>query len=122
MYISVRLPQIPNLSQASVTVDQFAVVPAFACSTEKLEGQTCHDGVVLTSLDRRKTGVPFQTLYVALSRAVGLAGITLTEPITLKYFETFKPTQAIVKEMGRLVDLVESPLYISAPETNRFNQ
>jgi hypothetical protein len=37
-----RLSQIPNLSQASVTVEQFAVVPAFACTTEKLQGQTCH--------------------------------------------------------------------------------
>jgi len=34
--------KIPNLAQASVTVDQFAIVPAFGCTTEKLQGQTCH--------------------------------------------------------------------------------
>jgi ATP-dependent exoDNAse (exonuclease V) alpha subunit len=119
-HISVRLTQIPNLSQASATVDQFAVVPAFACSTEKLQGKTCHDGVVVTPLDRRKTGVPFQTLYVALSRAVGLAGLTITEPITRAYLEKFKPTQAIVKEMQRLINLVQLPPYISAPETDHW--
>jgi hypothetical protein len=61
-------------------------------------------------------------LYVALSRAVGLAGLTLTEPITRAYLEKFKPTQAIVKEMQRLINLVQLPPYISAPETDQFNR
>nr|KAE8933699.1 hypothetical protein PF009_g16293 [Phytophthora fragariae] len=122
LHISVRLKQIPNLSQASVTIDQFAIVPAFACTTEKLQGKTCHDGVVVTPLDRRRCGVPFQTLYVALSRAVSLAGLTLTEPITRGYLDNFKPTQVITSEMRRLIELVALPPYISVVETNLFNQ
>ncbi|KAE8982154.1 hypothetical protein PR003_g25591 [Phytophthora rubi] len=59
LHASLRLLKIPNLSQASVTVDQFAAVPAFACTTEKLQGQTCHDGVVVSPLDRRR-GTPAQ--------------------------------------------------------------
>ncbi|KAG6952157.1 hypothetical protein JG688_00013399 [Phytophthora aleatoria] len=33
---SIKLGKIPNWSQSSVTVTQFALIPAFACTTEKL--------------------------------------------------------------------------------------
>jgi len=36
LHARLQLTKIPNLAQASVTVDQFAVVPAFSCTTEKL--------------------------------------------------------------------------------------
>ncbi|GMF30590.1 unnamed protein product [Phytophthora lilii] len=119
--IGVRLRHITNLSQSSVTVHQFAVVPAFACTTEKLQGKTCEDGIVVTPLDRRSRGTPYQTLYVALTRAVCLDGLVLTEPITRTYLAKFQLTEVIVSEMQRLVDFVKVPDYISAAEANAFN-
>ncbi|KAG6950147.1 hypothetical protein JG687_00014429, partial [Phytophthora cactorum] len=38
LHACLRLRPIPNLSQAIVIVDQFAVVSSFACTTEKLQG------------------------------------------------------------------------------------
>lgn len=122
LHAQVHLKKIPNLSQASVTVDQFAVVPAFACTTEKLQGKTCHDGIIVTPLDRRHKGVPSQTLYVALSRAVRLSGLTLTEPITREYLEKFKPTEATANEMRRLIDRIVLPPYVSPTEARLFEE
>ncbi|OWZ12081.1 hypothetical protein PHMEG_00014809 [Phytophthora megakarya] len=51
----VSLKQIRNLARSSITVTQFALVPAFTCTIEKLQGQTCHDSVVVTPLDNRQT-------------------------------------------------------------------
>lgn len=121
LHACLQLKRIPNLAQASVTVDQFAVVPAFACTTEKLQGQTCHDGVVVTPLDRR-AGVPKQTLYVALSRATCLKGLTLTEEITRAYLEKIRPDRATVDEMVRLIRLVTLPPYASLEQAAEFNQ
>jgi len=121
LHASLRLSKIPNLSKASITVDQFAAVPAFACTTEKLQGQTCHDGVVVTPLDRRR-GVPTQTLYVALSRAVSLAGLTLTESITREYLARFRPTKETADEIHRLIQLVRLPPYAPTTEIDAFNQ
>lgn len=120
LHISVRLNRIPNLSQASVTVRQFAVVAAFSCTTEKLQGKTCSDGVVVTPLDRRSMGSPWQTLYVALSRAISLVGLTLTEPITRSYLDKFKPTESIIREMQRLIDKVVLPPYTLALYIQEF--
>lgn len=117
----VKLTKLGNLGQSSVKLEQFAVVPAFACTTEKLQGQTCHDGIVVTPLDRRKA-VPRQTLYVALSRSISLNSVTLTAPITREYLAKFKPTEATANEMSRLIQLVVLPPYISESEKNRFNQ
>jgi hypothetical protein len=115
----IKLPKIPNLNQATLTLQQFATVPAFSCTTEKLQGQTCHDGIVVTRLERQK-GVPPQTLYVALSRSLSLDGITLIEPITRAYLAKFKPNQATVDEMKRLIDLVKLPPYISITQRVAF--
>jgi hypothetical protein len=117
----IKIPRIPHLSQASLTIQQFAVVPAFACTTEKLQGQTCIHGIIVTPLDRRK-GVPRQTLYEALSRSVSLLGVTLTEPITRKYLAMFKPTQAVVSEMSRLIHFIVVPPYISLDQVCEFEQ
>lgn len=115
----VQLPQIPNLHQASLTMQQFAAVSAFACTTEKLQGQTCHDGIVVTRLERQK-GMPPQTLYVALSRSLSLDGVTLTEPITREYLKKFKPNRATANEMKRLINLVSLPPYITLAQVAEF--
>ncbi|RLN14065.1 hypothetical protein BBJ28_00016772 [Nothophytophthora sp. Chile5] len=69
-------PQTPNLARTTIIVRQFPLVPAFASTTEKLQGQTCADGIVVTKLERNG-GVPPQSLYVALSRTVALEKLTL---------------------------------------------
>ncbi|ETN15092.1 hypothetical protein PPTG_07289 [Phytophthora nicotianae INRA-310] len=120
LHVSLQLKRFPNLAQTSVTVDQFTVVPAFACTTEKLQGQTCHDGVVVTPLDRRK-GIPKQTFYVALSRATRLAGLTLTDIVTRQYLDNFRPNEATVTKMNRLIEIVRLPLYAPLSELVRFN-
>lgn len=113
----VKLKQIPNLCQSSIIVRQFAVVPAFACTTEKLQGQTCEHGVVATPLDRRK-GVPHQTLYIALSRSVCLANVQLTEVITRDYLKKFTPTKTTVDEIQQM----QMPPYISERQTRELNE
>jgi hypothetical protein len=45
LHACLQLKRIPNLAQASVTVDQFAVVPAFSCTTE-----SCKAKPVMTEL------------------------------------------------------------------------
>ncbi|OWZ17425.1 hypothetical protein PHMEG_0008630, partial [Phytophthora megakarya] len=117
----VSLKQIPNLARSSITVTQFALVPAFACTTEKLQGQTCHDGVVVTPLDNRQS-VPSQTLYVALSRSVSLDGLSLTQSISRSYLGKFVPNQETVNEMQRLMNLVSVPPFASAEERISFDQ
>ncbi|KAK1935190.1 ATP-dependent DNA helicase pfh1 [Phytophthora citrophthora] len=121
LHTRVQLTNIPNLAQASITVDQFAVVPAFSCTTEKLQGQTCHDRIVVTTL-KRQCGTPKQTLYVALSRAVRLSGLTLTEQITREYLDSFKPSDVTVQEIQRLIQLVAIPPYASATDRIEFGQ
>lgn len=116
---SVKLNRIPNLSQASITVQQFALVPAFACTTEKLQGQTCKDGVILPPLERQ-SGMPSQTLYVALSRATDLRSVTLTKPITREYLARFSPSKTIIDETQRLIQLVRFPPYISNQQRQEF--
>jgi hypothetical protein len=121
LHAVIKIPKVANLQQASVTLNQFAVVPAFACTTEKLQGQTCRDGIIVTRLERRK-GVPRQTLYVALSRSVSLAGLTLTEPITPEYLRKFKPSESVVEEMRRLIGLIRLPPYISLEQLTAFEE
>jgi hypothetical protein len=119
LHAVVKISKIANLQQATLTVDQFAVVPAFACTTEKLQGQTCRDGIIVTRLERSK-GVPPQTLYVALSRSVSLRGLTLTEPITPEYLQRFKPAENVVNEMQRLIALVKLPPYATPSQIAQF--
>lgn len=116
----IALNKIQNLARSSITVIQFALVPAFACTTEKLQGQTCHDGILITPLERRQ-GVPHQTLYVALSRATSLDSITLTRPLTWNYLAKFTPTNTTVTEMQRLMNLVALPSYISRAQSIAFS-
>ncbi|KAF1785495.1 hypothetical protein JG687_00016746 [Phytophthora cactorum] len=44
-----------------------------------------------------------QTLCVALSREVSLSWLTLTEKITRQYLDNFKPVEATVQEIQRLI-------------------
>jgi hypothetical protein len=55
-----------------------------------------------------------------LSRAVSLAGLTLTEPITAEYLAKFQPTETTKKEMQRLIELVAMPPYITEHERSDF--
>lgn len=121
LHAPIRLNKLPNLSQASITVDQFALVPAFACTTEKLQGQTCHDGIVVTPLDQRKA-VPRQSLYVALSRCVSLEKLTLTSRLTRDYLKYFYPSQDVANEMQRLIDEIVLPPYILPPLKREFDE
>lgn len=121
LHAQVRLSKLPNLSQATITVDQFAVVPAFACTTEKLQGQTCRDGIVVSSLDRRKA-VPRQALYVALSRCVSLEKLTLTDKLTRDYLKRFQPSNDVSNEMERLMKKITLPPYIQFDEAEAFQQ
>ncbi|GMF37684.1 unnamed protein product [Phytophthora fragariaefolia] len=73
LHVKLQLKQIPNLAQTCATVDQFAIVPAFACTTEKLQRRTCYDGVVVTPLNRRK-GSPKQTFLCCLVKGNILIG------------------------------------------------
>ncbi|KAG6964426.1 hypothetical protein JG687_00005993 [Phytophthora cactorum] len=97
------------------------MVPVFACTTEKLQGQTCHDVIAVTPLNPRRA-IPFHTFYVALSRAVCLTGLALTEKITRQYIEYSTLAGAIVAEMQRLIDLVKLPPAISMNDRIAFRQ
>ncbi|KAG1694469.1 hypothetical protein DVH05_028660 [Phytophthora capsici] len=114
-------PTIDSLGRASITIEQFPIVPAFACTTEKLQGKTCSDGVVVTPL-HRKGGVPPQSLYVALSRAKTLEALTLTQPLTPDYIAKFKPSEADVEEMQRLISMIREPPYITSTQRTLFER
>ncbi|GMF63012.1 unnamed protein product [Phytophthora fragariaefolia] len=79
--VHLRLSRIPNLAQASATVEQFAIVPAFACTTEKVQGQTCHDGIIATPLDRRRKrrrsgwGILTNVMRRCISETISFVGL-----------------------------------------------
>lgn len=104
MTASVKLDKIPNLSASSLTVQQFPLVPCFACTTDKMQGQTCPNGIVVTRLHRQ--GMPPQTLYVALSRTTMLSKLTLTSPITAADTQRGSVPNDVRLEMERLHSLV----------------
>jgi hypothetical protein len=119
---SIKLTNMKHLSQNSITIQQFAVVAAFSCTTEKLQGQTCRDGIIVTPLDHRRKNLPPQSLYVALSRSVSLDKVILTKPITREYLAKFRPTTLIANEMQRLINLIELPLYTSFQQRQAFTK
>jgi hypothetical protein len=89
-------------SGPSITVDQFPIVPAFACTPEKLQCQTCKDGIIITNLERGTRKVSPQAHYVAFSRTVSLAKLTMTHPLAHHDASRFRPTPSTVGEMQRL--------------------
>ncbi|KAG6956994.1 hypothetical protein JG687_00010264 [Phytophthora cactorum] len=117
----VKLSKLPNLSQATIMVKQFPIVPAFACTTEKLQGKMCHQGVVVSCLTQ-SGGVSSQTIYVALSRTTTLAKLTLTEPLTTDYIAKFDPDPAAATEMQRLIALICEPPYTPLKQHVRSHQ
>jgi hypothetical protein len=72
MSVKVNLRKIPNSAACSVTVKQFPMVPCFACTTEKLQGQTCGKGIIISGVDSGQNTCPPQTLCVTLSRTISL--------------------------------------------------
>ncbi|KAG6942709.1 hypothetical protein JG688_00017966, partial [Phytophthora aleatoria] len=109
----VKLKHFKYLPRASITVQQFAIVPAFSCTTEKLQGKT-------SPLER--PGVPTRSEYVALSRTSALNKLTLTEEISPKYIANFKPPRETITKMQRLQKLIQVPPYITSEETLKFNE
>ncbi|ETO74006.1 hypothetical protein F444_10132 [Phytophthora nicotianae P1976] len=116
----IKLSKFKNLPRSSITVRQFAVVPAFSCNAEKLQGKTCKDGVTVTPLER--PGIPTQSEYVALSRTISLNRITLTEEITPEYMAKFKPPSDTAAEMIRLQSQIQLPPYIASEEKIKFEE
>ncbi|ETI42313.1 hypothetical protein F443_12540 [Phytophthora nicotianae P1569] len=113
----IKLSKFNNVPRSSITVRPFAVVPAFSCTAENLEGKSCKDGVTVTPLER--PGIPTQSEYVALSQTISLNKLTLTEEITPGYMAKFKPPSDTVAEMIRLLSQIQLPPYIACVFTTR---
>ena len=104
----------------TVTVTTFNMVPAFALTPEKLQGQTLSDGVAITELKRGTKKVPPQALYVAFSRIKRLQDLALVTLLTPEYLRKFHPDKHTVQEMRRLQSKVQCPPYAPQREVKMF--
>lgn len=96
--------QIKLLNRSlSMNIRTFPLIPAYAMTVEKIQGETV-DGIVLTTLHHSsRKSVPASLLYVALSRVRRLDQLYLTEE--LKMEDIKRPSDEILNEIERLRSL-----------------
>jgi hypothetical protein len=80
----------------SHTVNQIALVPAFAITTDKSQGLTVAKAVIGPQKDAVRKSPPPQILYVALSRAINPNYMRLLEPVTVALLSSFKPSAELL--------------------------
>jgi hypothetical protein len=76
--------------------------------------------VIITKLERGSRPVSSQALYVAFSRTISLAKLTLTHPISPLDTKCFKPNPDAVTEMHRLQKLITVPAYLNTQLVQGF--
>ena len=81
----------------TATVIQFPIVPAFAITTDKSQGQTFDGCYIGAQINEHRINPPASILYVALSRGKDPNYIRSTEGVSLEYLQHFVPNKQLLE-------------------------